>query len=260
MFDADRTAAATALEEAAGLLRRARRGVAFTGAGISQESGIQTYRGQGGLWNTTSPRTSSIDFFIEDPAAYWTVARERGNVLLAARPNPAHEALAELERRGNLVAVVTQNVDGLHRLAGSGDVLELHGSGREVVCLDCGNREPRSHVQARLEEELPPRCLRCGGIHMKPAAVFFGEAMPVEATRRSFQLAEECDLMLVVGSSLAVYPAAQVPLAAHEAGAPLVIVNAEPTPFDDLATVILRGRAGQLLPELLRLAAVQEKE
>lgn len=260
MFDADRSAAATALAEAAGLLRRARRGVAFTGAGISQESGIQTYRGQGGLWNTTSPRTSSIDFFIEDPAAYWTVARERGDVLLAARPNPAHEALVELERRGNLVAVVTQNVDGLHLLAGSGDVLELHGSGREVVCLDCGNREPRSHVQARLEEELPPRCLRCGGIHMKPAAVFFGEAMPVEATRRSFQLAEECDLMLVVGSSLVVYPAAQVPLAAHEAGAPLVIVNAEPTPFDELATVILRGRAGELLPELARLAAAQEKE
>jgi NAD-dependent deacetylase len=251
---------AAGLDRAAELVAAARRGVAFTGAGISQESGIQTYRGQGGLWNTTSPRTSSIEFFIEDPAAYWTVARERGNVLLAARPNAAHEALVELERRGRLVAVVTQNVDGLHKLAGSREVLELHGNGREVVCLDCGNREPRSHVQARLDEELPPRCLRCGGIHMKPAAVFFGEAMPVEATRRSFQLAAECDLMLVVGSSLVVYSAAQVPLAAHEAGAPLVIVNAEPTPFDELATVILRGRAGELLPELARLAAAQVKE
>jgi NAD-dependent deacetylase len=247
------------LERAAELVAAAQRGVAFTGAGISQESGIQTYRGKGGLWNTTSPRTSSIDFFLENPAGYWEVARERGNVLLAARPNPAHEALVELERRGHLVAVVTQNVDGLHKLAGSAEVLELHGNGREVVCLDCGNREPRSHVQARLEEELPPHCLLCGGIHLKPAAVFFGEAMPVEATRRSFELAGECDLMLVVGSSLVVYPAAQVPLAAHEAGAPLVIVNAEPTPFDELATVILRGRAGELLPELARRAA-QEKE
>jgi NAD-dependent deacetylase len=245
----------SSLERAAGLVAAARRGVAFTGAGISQESGIQTYRGQGGLWNTTSPRTSSIDFFIENPTAYWEVARERGAVLLAARPNPAHHSLVELERRGHLRAVVTQNVDGLHRLAGSAEVLELHGNGREVVCLDCGNREPRSHVQARLEEELPPRCPLCAGIHLKPAAVFFGEAMPVEATRRSFQLAEDCDLMLVVGSSLVVYPAAQVPLAAHEAGAPLVIVNAEPTPFDELATVVLRGRAGELLPELARLAA-----
>jgi NAD-dependent deacetylase len=214
---------ATDLERAAELVAAARRGIAFTGAGISQESGIQTYRGQGGLWNTTNPNTSSIDFFLNDPGAYWEVARERGTRLLAAQPNAAH-------------------------------VIELHGNGREVVCLDCGNREPRSHVQARLEEELPPRCLRCGGIHMKPAAVFFGEAMPVEATNRAFRLAEECDLMLVVGSSLVVYPAAQVPLAAHDAGAPLVILNAEPTPFDEVATVILRGRAGDLLPELVRLS------
>jgi NAD-dependent deacetylase len=243
------------LERAAAMVAAARRGVAFTGAGISQESGIQTYRGQGGLWNTASPRTSSIDFFVNDPGAYWEVARERGATLLAAQPNAAHQALVELERQGHLRAVITQNVDGLHRLAGSAEVWELHGNGREVVCLDCGKREPRSHVQARLEEEPPPRCLGCGGIHLKPAAVFFGEAMPVEATRRSFELAGECDLMLVVGSSLVVYPAAQVPLAAHEAGAPLVIVNAEPTPFDELAEVVLRGRAGEILPELVRQAA-----
>ncbi len=245
----------TSLARAAALVAGARRGVAFTGAGISQESGIQTYRGQGGLWNTTSPRTSSIDFFLADPAAYWEVARERGTTLLAARPNAAHQALVELERRGNLAAVVTQNVDGLHLIAGSAAVIELHGNGREVVCLDCGSREPRSQVQGRLPEELPPRCPRCGGIHLKPAAVFFGEAMPVEATSRAFDLAGECDLMLVVGSSLAVYPAAQVPLVAHDAGAPLIILNAEPTPFDDLATVVLRGRAGELLPELTRAAA-----
>jgi NAD-dependent deacetylase len=242
------------LERAAELVAAAHRGVAFTGAGISEESGIQTYRGKGGLWNTTNPNTSSIDFFVNDPRAYWEVARERGAKLLAAQPNPAHLALVELEKRGNLQTVITQNVDGLHLLAGSSDVIELHGNGREVVCLDCGDREPRSHVQARLEEELPPRCLRCGGIHMKPAAVFFGEAMPAEATNRAFRLAEECDLMLIVGSSLVVYPAAQVPLVAHGAGVPLLILNAEPTPFDDLATVVLRGRAGDLLPELVARA------
>ena len=249
-----------ALQRAAELLAGAHRAVAFTGAGISQESGIQTYRGKGGLWNTTSPNTSTIDFFINDPGAYWEVAKERGATLLAARPNPAHEALVELERSGNLRAVITQNVDGLHLLAGSAEVIELHGNGREVVCLDCGNREPRSHVQARLEEELPPRCLLCGGNHMKPAAVFFGEAMPVAATERAFQLAEECDLMLVVGTSLVVYPAAQVPLVAHDAGAPLVIVNPEPTPFDELAAAILRGRAGEVLPELLRLSQAGRPE
>jgi NAD-dependent deacetylase len=249
-----------ALQRAAELLASATRGVAFTGAGISQESGIQTYRGKGGLWNTTSPKTSSIDFFINDPGAYWEVAKERGATLLAARPNPAHDALVELERTGVLRAVITQNVDGLHLLAGSSEVIELHGNGREVVCLDCGNREPRSHVQARLDEELPPRCPLCGGIHLKPAAVFFGEAMPVEATARAFQLAGESDLMLVVGTSLVVYPAAQVPLVAHDAGAALVIVNPEPTPFDDLAAVILRGRAGEILPELLRLSQAGRPE
>jgi NAD-dependent deacetylase len=244
------------MERAAELVAGARRAVAFTGAGISQESGIQTYRGKGGLWNTTNPRTSSIDFFVNDPRAYWEVAKDRGDRLLAAKPNAAHLALVDLERRGHLRAVVTQNVDGLHLLAGSSEVVELHGNGREVVCMDCGNREPRSHVQERLDEELPPRCLRCGGIHMKPAAVFFGEAMPAGATSRAFQLAEECDLMLVIGSSLAVYPAAQVPLVAHDAGAALLILNAEPTPFDRLAAVVLRGKAGELLPEVSRRAAL----
>ena len=243
------------LERAAELVSGSRRGLAFTGAGISQESGIRTYRGAGGLWNTSSPRSASIDFFMGDPAAYWEIARDRGATLLAARPNPAHDALVTLERRGHLEAVVTQNVDGLHLLAGSKEVLELHGNGREVVCLDCGRREPRAQVQARLDEEMPPLCHACGGNHMKPAAVFFGEAMPERATARAFDLAGRCDLMLVVGSSLAVYPAAQVPLVAYEAGAPLVIVNAEPTPFDELATVSIRGRAGEVLPEIVRLAS-----
>jgi NAD-dependent deacetylase len=243
------------LRRAAALIGSARRGVAFTGAGISQESGIATYRGAGGLWNTSNPRSSSIDFFIDDPRAYWEIARVRGAALLAAAPNPGHLALVDLERRRHISAVITQNVDGLHLLAGSGDVIELHGNGRTVVCLDCGNREPRGQVHARLEEEMPPLCELCRGNHLKPAAVFFGEAMPEAATARAFELARNCDLMLVVGSSLVVYPAAQVPLAAHEAGAPIVIVNAEPTPFDALAEVIVRGKAGEVLPELSRLAA-----
>lgn len=241
-------------ERAAELIAAARRGVAFTGAGISQESGIQTYRGKGGLWNTTSPRTSSIDFFLEDPRAYWEVARERGATLLAARPNAAHLALVALEREGHLQAVVTQNVDGLHLEAGSSQVIELHGNGRQVVCLDCGNREPRAHVQARLEEEMPPRCNLCGGRFLKPDAVFFGEMLPEGSIERAIELAESADLMLVVGSTLVVHPAAGVPLAALRARVPLVVINLEPGPLDELASVVIHGKAGEILPELVSLS------
>ncbi len=249
------TAYADSLFRAGELIAAARHGIAFTGAGISAESGIQTYRGQGGLWNTADPKFASIEYFLSDPAGYWTGARERGARLLAARPNLAHEALVELERLGHLEGVVTQNVDGLHELAGTRRLVELHGNGRTVVCLDCGASEPRASVQARLEREMPPRCRACGGRRLKPAAVFFGEQMPVRAVREAFDLAAACDLMLVVGSSLVVYPAAEVPLTALEAGAPLIIVNVEPTPYDDLAAVVIVGKAGEVLPELKRIAA-----
>ncbi|HEX6488622.1 MAG TPA: Sir2 family NAD-dependent protein deacetylase [Candidatus Dormibacteraeota bacterium] len=239
---------------AAELIAAARRGVAFTGAGISAESGIPTFRGEGGLWKRYDPfKVASIQHFMTDPASYWSVARERGRESLAAQPNAGHLALAALEGAGHLTAVVTQNTDGLHAAAGSRQVIELHGSGRRVRCLDCGAEEPRAEVQARLDRELPPRCLVCGGVHIKPTVVFFGEAMPAAATAAAFDLARGCDLMLVVGSSLVVYPAADVPTAAVDAGAPLVIVNAEPTPLDDQADVVIRGRSGEVLPALLEL-------
>src|SRR5258706_9943349 len=211
------------LARAAELVARARRGVALTGAGISAESGIPTFRGEGGLWTKYDPvKVASIDAFMADPAAYWAVARDRGPALLSARPNPGHVALAQLEGDGHLAAVATQNTDGLHQVAGSRRVIELHGSGRTVVCLDCGARESRADVQKRLEQELPPHCLTCGGIFLKPAAVFFGEPMPGEAMAEAYALAELADVMLVVGSSLVVYPAADIPLVAARAGAKLV--------------------------------------
>jgi len=242
------------LEDAAALIRAARRGVAFTGAGISQESGIPTYRGVGGIYQTVDPmKVSNIAYFRSDPALYWTHARARGALALAARPNPAHLAVVDLERKGHLVAVVTQNTDGLHLDAGSSRVIELHGTGRQVECLDCGTREPRAQVQARLEEEFPPHCRQCDSIYIKPAAVFFGEPMPAQAVAAAFALAAASDLMLVVGSTLQVYPAADVPLQAAQSGAPMVIVNLEATPLDRLATVVIRGKAGEVLPELSRL-------
>ena len=245
----------SSLERAAQLVARARRGVAFTGAGISAESGIPTFRGEGGLWRRYDPvKVASIESFVADPSSYWTVARERGKESLKAEPNPAHRALAALESAGHLTGVVTQNTDGLHKAAGSARVIELHGSGRRVRCLDCGAEESRADVQARLESQMPPRCLTCGGTHIKPTVVFFGEAMPVAETAAAFELARVCDVMLVVGSSLVVYPAAGVPETAAAAGAPLVIVNAEPTPLDDQAEVVLLGRAGEILPKLAEAA------
>ena len=245
------------LKRAAELLHDARHGLALTGAGVSAESGIPTFRGEGGLWTQYDPvKVASIDSFLADPEAYWRVSRERGRVALAARPNPGHVALAALEAAGHLVAVVTQNTDGLHQDAGSRHVLELHGSGRTVQCLTCGRTEPRSEVQARLDLEMPPRCKQCGGAVLKPTVVLFGEPMPVEATQEAFELASRADVMLVAGTSLVVYPAADLPLLALRSGARMIVVNAEPTPFDRLAEVVIHGRSGEVLPEIVRLTDV----
>jgi NAD-dependent deacetylase len=242
------------LARAAELLAAARKGLAFTGAGVSAESGIPTFRGEGGLWTRYDPiKVASIDFFMADPSAYWKVSRDRGRVALAARPNPAHLALAALEKRGRLVGVVTQNTDGLHQDSGSRRVLEVHGSGKTVQCLGCGARERRADVQARLEAEMPPRCKVCGGMFLKPTVVLFGEPMPYAVVQEAFALAREADVVLVVGSSLVVYPAADIPLEAARSGARMIVVNAETTPFDELAEVVIHGKAGEVLPEIVKL-------
>jgi NAD-dependent deacetylase len=239
---------------AADLLAAARHGLALTGAGVSAESGISTFRGEGGIWTKYDPvKVASIDRFLEDPSTYWSVAKERGSVALAARPNAGHYALAALEEAGLLAAIVTQNTDGLHQDSGSRRVIEVHGSGRTVECLDCRAREPRAEVQARLDVELPPRCTVCGGRRLKPTVVLFGEPMPADAVREAFELARSADVMLVVGSSLVVHPAADIPLAALRSGARLIVVNAEPTPIDDLADVVIHGRSGEILPEIVSL-------
>jgi NAD-dependent deacetylase len=242
--------------DVADLLSTAQRGFALTGAGVSAESGIPTFRGDGGLWTKYDPvKVASIEYFMADPSAYWKVSKDRGRIALAARPNPGHHALAALEASGRLVAVATQNTDGLHQDSGSRRVIELHGSSRTVQCLDCGNREPRSEVQARLELEMPPRCGVCGGIYLKPTVVLFGEAMPQAAVQEAFALARAADVMLVVGSSLVVYPAADIPVAAVRAGARLIVINAEPTPLDEIADMVIRGKSGEVLPEIVRLLA-----
>src|ERR1700693_4417548 len=196
------------VERAAELIGSARRGLALTGAGVSAESGIPTFRGEGGLWTQYDPiKVASIEYFMADPSAYWMVSRDRGRVALAARPNAGHHALAALETSGRLAAVVTQNTEGLAQDSGRRNVIEIHGSRRTVQCLDCGNREARGGVQARLDVEMPPRCKVCGGTFLKPTVVLFGEPRPRATIRQAFRLAREADVMLVVGSSLVVYPA-----------------------------------------------------
>jgi NAD-dependent deacetylase len=242
------------VERAAELLSRAHHGVALTGAGVSAESGIPTFRGEGGLWTKYDPvKVSSIDSFLADPASYWQVSKDRGRVALAAKPNPGHTALAALEQAGHLAAIVTQNTDGLHQDSGARRVIELHGSGRKVQCLECGAVESRQDVQDRLNLEMPPRCLACGGALLKPTVVLFGEPMPVEAVTLARELAEKADVMLVVGTSLVVYPAAEIPLVASRAGAPMIVVNAEPTPLDRFAEVVIHGRSGEVLPQIVAL-------
>jgi NAD-dependent protein deacetylase/lipoamidase len=242
------------VRRAAELLLASRTGLAMTGAGVSAESGIPTFRGEGGLWTKYDPvKVASIDAFLQDPTAYWRASKERSAIALAARPNPGHYALAALEAAGHLVAIVTQNTDGLHQDSGCKRVIEVHGSSRTVRCLDCGAREPRADVQARLDVEMPPRCRVCGGAFLKPTVVLFGEPMPPAAIQEAFDLARSADVMLVVGSSLVVHPAADVPLAAVRSGARLIVVNAEPTPFDSLAEVVIHGRSGEVLPELVTL-------
>lgn len=236
----------------------ARRAVAFTGAGISTESGIPDFRSPTGIWSKLDPAEFTIQNYVASPehrARVWRLRLEAA----AERyePNDAHRALAELERLGILDCVVTQNIDGLHQQAGSGTVLELHGHTREVACLGCGDRRPSEEVLARVRGgEEDPACERCGGI-LKSATVSFGQGLPEDVVAEAFRRAESCDLCLVIGSSLVVYPAAHVPLAAAEAGARLAIVNAEPTPLDRLADPVVHGRAGPVMTAAL--AAARER-
>ena len=239
------------IDAAAALLGGVRDLVVLTGAGVSTESGIPDFRSPGGLWTRYDPTKLTFDRFCssaETRRQYWEMGNELYPALRDAQPNAAHRVLAALERRGGLRRIVTQNVDGLHQRAGSsaGAIIEIHGTALEVGCLSCGARQDRGSVQARFaagEHDL--RC-PCGGL-LKPATISFGQAMPERETAMAFADAAAADVFLVVGSSLAVYPAADLPRVAVEKGAPLVIVNRDPTPYDEVAEVVLHASAGPTL-------------
>jgi NAD-dependent deacetylase len=226
---------------------------AFTGAGISTESGIPDYRGPCGVWERNAPPTLSD--FRENPDTrrqYWDDRRERYPALRDTLPNAGHLALARLQSAGRLSYVITQNIDGLHQKAGSDPerTIELHGTAHRVRCLDCGASWSADHIQARLDHEPLPDCEVCGGM-IRAATVLFGQAMPEDALRRAFAVARSSDLMLVVGSSLVVQPAARLPQIAVAGGAQLAIVNNEPTPLDGLANIVVRSSAGAVLSALV---------
>jgi NAD-dependent deacetylase len=234
------------------LAKPARRIVAFTGAGISTESGIPDYRGPGGVWERNAPPT--LDDFRANPATrhhYWAERRERYQALRDTRPNAGHLALVRLQQHGRLLQVITQNIDGLHQKAGTDPArtIELHGTAHRVRCLDCGAAWPAEEIQARLEAETVPVCVNCGGM-LRAATVLFGEGLPEIPLRDALAAARDCDLMLVIGSSLVVQPAARIPEIATAYGARLAIVNNEPTPLDALADVVVRASAGAALSRL----------
>jgi NAD-dependent deacetylase len=239
----------------AAMIAKARRVVVFTGAGVSTESGIPDFRSPGGIWTKFDPEDFTIDRFWTSPETrrkQWRFL-VNGELFKDARPNAAHEAIAELERLGRLDCVITQNIDNLHQRAGNDParVFELHGNMKWIRCLECGRRYPLEEI-VRGNEGLPdpPVCGHCSGI-LKPDVIFFGEALPEDALREATRHANHCDLLLAVGSSLVVYPAAYMPFYAKQAGAGLAIVNLSPTPADRMADVIVRASAGETMRRIV---------
>ena len=226
--------------------------VAFTGAGISSESGIPTYRGAGGLWTKYDPnRYANIHYFKQDPSYYWSFFRDvRYPMLKEVVPNKAHLALADMERMGHLQTVITQNIDGLHQEAGSTSVIELHGTTRIITCMNCAEEYPMEVVFPILDKEIPPLCRNCRGI-LRPAVIFFGESLNQDVIGRAYEEADCCDFLIVVGSSLVVYPAADLPVTAKQRGAGLAIINVDPTPMDQLANFVIHEEAGTALPQIV---------
>jgi NAD-dependent deacetylase len=244
-----------ALERARTLIEASRRIVLLTGAGISTESGIPDYRGPQGVWtkNPEAEKLATLQYYVSDPDIRKRAWQRRlQSEALVVAPNAGHHAIVALERSGKLPALVTQNIDGLHQKAGSSPrlVIEIHGTIHEVVCLGCDERAPMQRALDRVRAgEEDPACRSCGGI-LKSATISFGQSLVQEDLVRCQRAALKCDLLIAVGSSLGVYPVAGIVPLAKRAGARLIIINGEATVMDELADVTLRGRIGELLPQL----------
>ncbi|MFO7677973.1 MAG: NAD-dependent protein deacylase [Thermoplasmatota archaeon] len=233
------------------LINTSQRIVVFTGAGISSESGIPTYRGSDGVWSKYDPAVyADINIFLRDPTYFWQFFKEEQYpILKKAKPNDAHYALATLQKQRKKLTVITQNIDGLHQLAGIKDVIELHGNMRTISCLQCKKTYSIDDVYHKVTKALPPLC-SCRGM-LKPNVVLFGEQLPEYALAEAIRAASSCDLFVVLGSSLVVYPAASLPEIAKQQEASLVIVNIDPTALDSIADMVIRQPISAVLPSVL---------
>jgi NAD-dependent deacetylase len=241
----------TDLARGAQMLRQSKRIVALTGAGISQPSGIPDFRSDSGIWADQDPfEVASLQAFHRDPQRFFSWLQGLLTPVMAAQPNQAHRALAELESQGLLQAVITQNIDGLHQAAGSRRVFELHGHLRTATCQGCGLQVPSEPLLPKVSRGQVPRC-RCGGA-FKPDVVLFDELLPQGLIWLSHKALEECDLLLVVGTSLSVAPVCDLPLLTLRRGVPMMIVNLEVTHLDDWAAVVLHEDVALALPALVR--------
>lgn len=246
----------TLVEKAADIIASSSRVVMFTGAGVSTESGIPDFRSPGGIWSKYQPIMFQ-DFMAGEEVRResWRRGKETYHLFADVEPNAAHHAIVELERMGKLDCLITQNIDNLHQKAGSSPelVIELHGTAMYVMCLQCGKRWPRAEIQEWLESGVEaPYCDECGGI-MKSATVSFGQPMPEKETAEAELHARQAEVFVVVGSSLVVYPAAQMPMVAKQSGAKLIIINLGETSFDTYADVLIRGKAGEAMKRIVEL-------
>lgn len=238
-------------DQAKDLINRSTRVVGFTGAGISTESGIPDFRSAGGIWATS--RMVTYDEFIHDHESrveQWRQKVAMWPEIRKAEPNAGHLAFAELERRGRLLALITQNIDGLHQKAGNSEVIELHGNTTFAECLTCQARTPMDEaIEMVAAGNSAPQCEKCGG-HLKPATILFGQALPEHQFELAVEACRDCEVLIAVGSSLTVYPAAALPQLAKKSGAALIIVNRTPTPCDEMADLVIHDEIGLGLPAL----------
>jgi len=246
------------LKKAAQIIAEAKHLAAFTGAGISVESGIPSYRGQGGIWTKYNPQVLDINFFQENPEESWKHIRNVFYDYFAkAQPNAAHQILAKWEQEGRLKSIVTQNIDNLHHAAGNVNVIEFHGNSQVMTCTKCAEKYPAKQVNL---DKIPPKCPKCNGL-LKPDFIFFGEGIPKEAFEQSDFESNNADVFLVIGTTGEVYPAAEIPKNAARNGAKILEINPEDSAFTrNFTTVHLKGKAGEILTRLDEILQTIVKE
>lgn len=240
------------IQQARELVKNSKRISALTGAGISVESGIPDFRSEGGLWERYDPNEyATYESFMSHPEKFWTMGQELAEVLLKAKPNEAHLALAKIESMGKLIGIITQNIDNLHQTAGNTRVVELHGNYLKAYCITCKTEYIGEEIHKRVVNgEIPPRCDKCNGV-LKSEAVLFGEPLPEGAMKEAMDICKNTDLMIVIGSSLTIYPAAYLPQLAKNSGAKIILNNLDGENRDGVADIVLQGHAGNLIPRII---------